>query len=75
MSVDHVFEDRIWTDVCSIQRWPDAIYRSRPGTYTVISTHSVLELLKLASRNGTYGGYMHPTAVVDDFGDLVGVPA
>ena len=75
MSIQHVFGDRICTDVCTIQRWPEAIYRHRAGTYMVVCTSSVLALLKLASRNGTYGGYMHPTAVVDDFGDLVGAPA
>lgn len=75
MSVDHVFDDRICTTVCTINRWPDPIFKPRPGLYYVIARVAVMDLLKLASMDGMYGGYSHPFAVVDDFGDLVGVPA
>ena len=75
MSVHHVFPDCIVTDVCTMNRWPDKIYKVRPGVYYVISSCAFLDLLALSTRDGTYGSYRHPVAVVDDFGDLVGVPA
>lgn len=75
MSVKHVFPDVIMTDVCHMYRWPDPIFRARPGAYFVIATSAVLELLGMADPHRLLLGFMHPTAVVDDFGDLVGVPA
>ena len=74
MAVQHILGDRICTDVCSIQRWPDAIYRPAPGKYLVIATTAVLDLLKLHDRTGPHAGFAHPFAVADDFGNLVGVP-
>lgn len=74
MSVEHVFVDRIHTNVCSISRWPEDVYRHPAGTYMVIAVRGVLDLLLLHSRDGTYSGFTHPAAVVDDFGNLVGVP-
>ena len=38
----------------------------------VIAHEAVLDLMELTQLN--WGGYIHPTAVVDDFGNLVGVP-
>lgn len=74
MSVKHVFPDSIVTDVCHMHRWPHPIHQVRPGTYFVIATRAVLDLLNMADPNRFLLGFMHPTAVVDDFGNLVGVP-
>lgn len=72
MSVQHVFDSGIYTDVCSIHRWPDPVYRARPGTYMVIATLDVLRLVRMDKSHD--GVFQHPVAVADDFGNLVGVP-
>lgn len=64
--------NRIFTQVCSIVRWPEDVYRHRPGTYMLVATRAVLDYVKLTQMD--WAGLIHPTAVVDDFGNLVGVP-
>lgn len=74
MSIEHIFDDCICTNVCTIRRWPAPIYSVRPGVYFIIAKEAVLDLLAISFRDGVFGGFSHPVAVMDDFGDLVGVP-
>lgn len=63
----------IYTPVCSIMRWPAKAFGARPGTYAVIADVEVLRFIRMNKNIAEV--FMHPIAVVDDFGDLVGVPA
>lgn len=62
----------IYTSICSIVRWPHDLHRNRPGTYMVVADLDVLRLIRMDKSNDHV--FQHPSAVVDDFGNLVGVP-
>ena len=69
MEIDYAWQgDGYFTDFFSVTRWGSLIERS--GTYRVIATMKVLAIAQMGSSD-----YAHPTCVVDDFGDLVKVPA
>lgn len=62
----------IHTTVCGIYRWPNKFMQLKPGPYySIIAGMDVLNLVRM----DTESQFTHPVAVVDDFGNLVGVPA
>lgn len=72
MSIAFISPNSIHTTLCSITRWPDAVFRNRPGTYMVIANLEVLRFIRMDKSLDAV--WSHPSAVMDDFGDLVGVP-
>lgn len=66
----------IHTAVCGIYRWPSKLMEIKPGPfYSVIASMDVMRLLDLSDCHKRPYYSIHAAAVVDDFGNLVGVPA
>lgn len=66
----------IHTTVCGIYRWPSKIMEVKSGPYySIIAAMDVMRLLDMSDFPGRPYYSVHAVAVVDDFGNLVGVPA
>jgi len=63
------FTSLFWTPSYSVHRWHNLL-NEKPGTYRIVSENTAL-----ARMQGADYGDMHPTCVVDDYGQLVKVPA
>lgn len=63
---------QLHTSVCGIYRWPDRFMQVKPGPYySIIVKYEVVKLMNMIEGSK----WDHAVAVVDDFGNLVGVPA
>lgn len=63
----------IHTTVCGIYRWPSKLMEIKPWPfYSVIANMDVMQVINM-NDHPYYS--VHSVAVVDDFGNLVGVPA